>query len=191
MTTDARAGKAAEILDAAELRMRRGGYDAASFRDLAADVGIKSASVHYHFPQKADLGEAVVERYAERMQAALGRPDDPAESVGQRLSRLCDVYRHAAIDKGLICLCCVLGSQSLELPAPVAEAVGRFFDGLLRWTATALAAPAAGPPSAGPPAAGRSAADIVGSLQGAMVLAIATRRPALFEETRTRLLGGA
>ena len=196
MTTDARAGKAAEILDAAELRMRRGGYDAASFRDLAADVGIKSASVHYHFPQKTDLGEAVVERYAERMQAALGRPDDPSESVGERLSRLCDVYRHAAIDKGLICLCCVLGSQSLELPAPVAEAVGRFFDDLLRWTAAALASPAAGLPAADGSAAdrrasGRSAADIVGSLQGAMVLAIATRRPALFEETRARLLGGA
>ena len=32
--------------------MRRGGFHGFSFRDLAADVGIKSASVHYHFPIK-------------------------------------------------------------------------------------------------------------------------------------------
>jgi TetR/AcrR family transcriptional repressor of nem operon len=188
MTTDSPSGKAAEILDAAELRMRRGGYDAVSFRDLAADVGIKSASVHYHFPQKTDLGAAVVERYTERMLEALGRPDDPAETVDDRLTRLCDVYRHAAVDKGLICLCCVLGSQSLDLPPPVAGAVGRFFEGLLQWTETALGAPAAGSAPAGLDPADLDPADIVGSLQGAMVLAIATGRPELFETTRRRLL---
>ena len=55
------------LLNAAERRVRRSGYNAVSFRDLADDVGIKSASVHYHFPQKADLGVALVERYARRV----------------------------------------------------------------------------------------------------------------------------
>ena len=55
-------GKAEEILEVAERHMRAGGFDAVSFRDIAAEVGIKSASVHYHFPQKADLGAAVVQR---------------------------------------------------------------------------------------------------------------------------------
>ena len=38
-----------DILDTAEQRMRDVGYHSVSFRDLADDLGIKSASVHYHF----------------------------------------------------------------------------------------------------------------------------------------------
>lgn len=176
-------GKAAEILDAAEQRMRRGGYDAVSFRDLAADVGIKSASVHYHFPQKTDLGEALVRRYTGRMMQALGAPDDPTERPADRIDRLCAVYQAAAIDPGLICLSCVLGGQVLMLPPPVAEAVTGFFEGVLGWTEAALSAGI--PAGTVPPI---RADDVVGSLQGAMILAIALKRPQLFADARARLL---
>ena len=67
-------GKDLEILDAAERAIRDRGYNAVSFRDLAAAVGVKSASVHHHFPTKADLGAAVARRYAERFLDALGDP---------------------------------------------------------------------------------------------------------------------
>ena len=60
------------ILEAAEARLRSDGYGAVSFRDLANDVGVKSASVHYHFPRKEDLGVAVVKAYTEKVFAALG-----------------------------------------------------------------------------------------------------------------------
>ena len=45
---------AAAIMDAAERRMRIGGFNGFSFREIAADVGVKSSSVHYHFPTKGD-----------------------------------------------------------------------------------------------------------------------------------------
>ncbi len=51
------------ILNAAENKARLGGYNNFSFRELANEVGIKSASVHYHFPTKADLGAELVKRY--------------------------------------------------------------------------------------------------------------------------------
>jgi TetR/AcrR family transcriptional repressor of nem operon len=38
-------------------------------------VGIKAASVHYHFPQKALLGAAVGDRHADKLLAALGPVD--------------------------------------------------------------------------------------------------------------------
>lgn len=40
------------IMDATEERIRQGGYSGFSFREIAADVGVKSSSVHYHFPIK-------------------------------------------------------------------------------------------------------------------------------------------
>src|SRR3984893_12936943 len=55
---------AAAIMDAAERRMRKGGFAGFSFREIAADVGIKSSSVHYHFPTKEDLAAAVIRRWA-------------------------------------------------------------------------------------------------------------------------------
>src|SRR5260370_10442546 len=52
------------IMDAAERRMQLGGFGGFSFREIAADVGIKSSSVHYHFPTKEDLAAAVIRRWA-------------------------------------------------------------------------------------------------------------------------------
>ena len=54
---------AAAIMDAAERRMRKGGFNGFSFREIAADVGVKSSSVHYHFPTKENLAAAVIQRY--------------------------------------------------------------------------------------------------------------------------------
>ncbi len=165
-----------EILSVAETHMRAGGYDAISFRDIAAAIGIKSASVHYHFPQKADLGEAVVTRYAARVFAFLGRPDDPAETPELRLQRLCEVYAMALLEEQLNCLCCVLGAESRDLPDPVADAVSSFFTAMLEWTARALE----GSHSLQP-------AHVISALQGAMVLATATKRPELFTEAAENL----
>ena len=169
--------RATEILDVAEQRMRMGGFDAVSYRDLAAAVGIKSASVHYHFPQKADLGSAVVTRYAQRCADVLGRPDDATESAAQRLDRLCAMYRSALLDANAVCLCCVLGAEARDIPEPVAEAVRGFFDLLLRWTRTALR-------SAEAPV---SAEEVISGLQGAMVLAVALDQPTLFDVVADRL----
>lgn len=161
------------ILDAAERGLRRGGYDAVSFRDVAETVGVKSASVHHHFPKKADLARAVVARYAERFLSTLGRPDDPAETPRDRLARLAAAYRIALTGEGTGCLCAVLGAVCSALPEPVASEVARFFERLVDWIATAL------------DGAGRNAPtpmETIAALQGAMVLAIATGRPAALDE---------
>jgi TetR/AcrR family transcriptional repressor of nem operon len=49
---------AERLMDLAEARIRQAGYRGFSFRDLAAEIGIKSASVHHHFPTKAGMAAA-------------------------------------------------------------------------------------------------------------------------------------
>ena len=51
--------------------MRRHGYSAFSYADLAVAVGIRKASIHHHFPTKADLAAALVAAYDIRYDAAL------------------------------------------------------------------------------------------------------------------------
>lgn len=52
-----------DVLDAAQALMRERGPGGFSFRDLAAEIGISSASLHHHFPTKDDLLAAVVLRH--------------------------------------------------------------------------------------------------------------------------------
>ena len=54
-----------EILAAAKLAAQAHGYAGLNFRDLAERVGIKAASIYYHFPSKAELATAVAKRYWE------------------------------------------------------------------------------------------------------------------------------
>ena len=74
-----------KLLDAAEYRMRRGGYNAVSFRDLASDTDIKSSSVHYHFPRKEYLGVALIKRYAERFFCLLYTSPSPRDRQKSRM----------------------------------------------------------------------------------------------------------
>jgi TetR/AcrR family transcriptional repressor of nem operon len=157
------------ILDAAERRVRRGGFAAASFRDLAADVGIRSASVHYHFPQKADLGRALVDRYAERFLAALG----PPEGEDAR-DRLIGAYMAGFGSAGAACLCAMLGAARRDLPAPVADAVAAFYARLVGWASDALGN-------------AEDAEFAIAALQGAMVLAVARDDAATLARTAARV----
>lgn len=156
MITDRRNAIPESILDAAERRIRRGGFAAASFRELASDVGIKSASVHYHFPQKADLGRALVDRYAEQFIAALGAPEG-----ADALERLIGAYVASLKGDGAACLCAILGATARELPEPVGAAVANFFARLTGWASEALGTP-------------EDAEFAISTLQGAMVLAVAS-----------------
>ena len=164
--------KAIEILEAAEIRLRRGGFEAVSYRDLAADVGIKAASVHYHFPQKALLGAAVIDRYSDKLAAALGAVDLTQATTAEHLQRLCDCYAAAVQHDGIICLGCMLGAESQDLPDAVAAATQRFFTRLLKWVELALGDRVD---------AATLAVHTIGALQGTMILAVTLKRPELMD----------
>jgi TetR/AcrR family transcriptional regulator, transcriptional repressor for nem operon len=170
--------KAIEILEAAEIRIRRGGFEAVSYRDLAADVGIKAASVHYHFPQKALLGAAVIYRYGDKLLAALGAVDLTQATVAEHLQRLCNCYRSAVQNDGMICLGCMLGAESKDLPEAVSDAARRFFKRLLDWVESVLGDRAD---------AATLAVLAIGTLQGTMILAVTLKRPELMNEVANQL----
>lgn len=112
------------IMDAAEKRIRIGGFNGFSFRDIAADVGIKSSSVHYHFPTKEDLAAAVVRRYTEEVSILIDERM-ARESNPKKVWTVAFRGTLSSIDK--MCPCAVLGASALDLPPVVVEAVKGFF----------------------------------------------------------------
>jgi TetR/AcrR family transcriptional repressor of nem operon len=94
--TNRDAGTAARILDVAEQLVQVRGFNGFSYADVAAELGITKAALHYHFAGKADLGEALIARYASRFAEALAGIDATAHgSAGAaraRLAGLADLY---------------------------------------------------------------------------------------------------
>ena len=84
---------AEQILDVAETLIQTRSYSAFSYQDIADALGIRKASIHYHFATKADLGIAVVDRYAERFGSALAAlGQDQSRSSAQLLVFYCEPY---------------------------------------------------------------------------------------------------
>lgn len=151
------------ILNIAENRMRRVGYNAVSFRDIATEMGIKSASLHYHFPKKADLGSALVQRYSENFDSALTNRTDHLTDPAKKITAFVSIYRAALGDQYLICLCVVLGSESQGLPESVTAEVRRFVTGHIDWLTTQYRTLGHATPKA-------KAQTTLALLQGAMIL---------------------
>ncbi|NMG21085.1 TetR/AcrR family transcriptional regulator [Brasilonema bromeliae] len=66
------------ILAQAEQLFRTRGYNAVTMRDIAGEVGIRQASLYYHFPSKEQLFVAVTERMFERHRTGLQQAIDDA-----------------------------------------------------------------------------------------------------------------
>lgn len=176
--TSGKVTKASDILDAAERFARTLGYNGFSFRDVASEVGIKSASVHYHFPTKADLGAAVAVRYADRFFQALGNPEDPDISPDALLARYRGLYRHALVTDQQMCLCGMLGAEVASLPPEVASEVMKFFERNLDWLARVVVR--LGDNTARD--AERHAMKVLAALEGALMLARTLGRNDIFDQ---------
>ena len=166
------------LLDRAEADMRLRGYHAVSFRDLADALGIKSASVHYHFRQKEDLGLALVERYSERV---FTRLEEVSNQGMLPVAALRQVYREALLGDGRICLCGMLGAESPGLPERLAKAVAGFLSANIDWLVAKSA-------RNGPKLDTDRAGAVVAQLQGAMMVAGTMQRPDLFDAVTADLI---
>jgi TetR/AcrR family transcriptional regulator, transcriptional repressor for nem operon len=171
-----------KLLDAAEAAVRARGYHAVSFRELADELGIKSASVHYYYRQKEDLGLALVERYRARFFEALGASTANASHFDERLRAFVGVYRAALVGSERICLCGMLGAECNGLPPALATAVADFFKANVDWLVASM-------DTTQPMRERRErATTVVATLQGAMMIATSLKNHRHFDAATASLL---
>ena len=123
-----RSETAEQILDLAETLIQTRGYSAFSYQDIADGLGIRKASIHYHFPSKTDLGIAVVDRYVARFGDALTAiADDQSQSSMTMLDFYVEPYLEFAATPDRVCLCGALAGEMMALPPEVARTGRSFF----------------------------------------------------------------
>src|SRR5262245_5278787 len=106
---------AVRMLDAAERLVQTMGFNWFSYADIAAELGIRKASLHHHFATKADLGSALLQRYTERFDAALQAIDDSNCDAAAKLRRYTRLYEEVLRGER-ICLCGMLAAEYGSLP---------------------------------------------------------------------------
>ena len=175
--------KAREIIQRTNELLATGGYNGFSYADIAERVGVRKATIHHHFPAKADLVKAAVavHRDATRhgLEALARATADPVE----RLVAYCRYWAECIRDSNPpICICALLAAELPAIPAEVAAEVQAHFSDVQAWLASALEEGAVqgrmrlgDTPSA-------EAAMFLASVHGAMLSARAAGNPLLFWE---------
>jgi TetR/AcrR family transcriptional regulator, transcriptional repressor for nem operon len=129
-----------EILAAAKLMGQAHGYAGLNFRDLAQQVGIKAASIYYHFPSKAELATAVAKRYWEDDAAYLDSLLQNSAKPLDALRRYPETFRFALENDNRICLCTFMSAQFDDLPDTVRAEIQIFADVNVAWLKKVLIA---------------------------------------------------
>ena len=161
---------ATAILDVAEELAQTRGYNGFSYADIALQLGVTKASLHYHFPSKAELGRALIERYRHLFGAALEAIDQQIQDPRKKLRRYVDLY-NSVLSKERMCLCGMLAAEFATLPAPMQDGLKLFFDANERWLTTVLDEGRRAGMLSFKESANERARVLLGALEGAMLVA--------------------
>jgi TetR/AcrR family transcriptional repressor of nem operon len=177
------------LIDIATGQVRRLGYSAFSYADLADAVGIRKPSIHHHFPTKEDLGVAIVAAYTEHFSGQLDRIDAKTGDMIERLRAYARLYREG-LEARRGCLCGVLASEVAVLPQQVQAGVRQFFGLNLRWIERVLRDGRSNGSLRDGVEPRVAARMVLAALQGALFLALSLEEPAAFDQTVAGLLRG-
>jgi TetR/AcrR family transcriptional regulator, transcriptional repressor for nem operon len=167
------------ILDVAERLVQTRGFNGFSYADIAAEVGITKASLHYHFATKAELGRTLVARYTDSFNGALKGITRSEPAAAQRLRAYVKLYTDVLRDERM-CLCGMVAAEYSTLPTPMQSALRMFFELNEGWVATLLEEGQRAGTFAlrAPPE--EAARMLVGALEGEMLVARAYADPERF-----------
>jgi TetR/AcrR family transcriptional repressor of nem operon len=177
------------VLDVAERLIQTRGFNGFSYADVAAEVGITKASLHYHFPTKADLGLSLVQRYQETFEGSLAGLARAGGDTRALLEGYAAIYR-SVLRKDRMCLCGMLAAEHSTLPTPMQRALQAFFDANERWLAGVLEAGRRTGELKLAAAAREEARLLVAGLEGALLVARSYGDPRRFQDAAARLIDG-
>lgn len=159
----------AEILHEAETLIRGRGYAGVSYADLAEIVGIRKASIHHHFPTKADLAIALLRAYDSRYDVALADILAATDNGLARVRAYANLYSEG-VEKGLGCLCAAFAAELDTLPRQLRADLTAFLTKHIAWIEHVLTAGRANATIRATVTPGAYARMIVASLEGALMM---------------------
>jgi len=175
------------LTDLGERAIRAHGFGGFSYADLARDAGIRKASIHHHFPSKADLGLAVLVRYSDRLEERLATVQRECSTAAEAMRGAVDIYRAALGDGNSLCLCAALAGDGVQSSAEILEQLAATNSMVVDWFKAVLSAGASDGTIRDIGDIDDEASALLAQLQGAQLLARAGSDVALFDSATAAL----
>lgn len=176
------------LLDAAEKAARMHGHDGFSFGDLSKTVGIRKASIHYHFPTKADLLTAMMTRYRENIIEYVSTLETKYPKASDQLIAYIDIYRNALSGGDTLCLCVALSIGRDGLTEDVQKELTLFRQAGTKWLTGVFERAQSDGSIANVGAPSDEAKLCQALVEGAQLVARAEKQPELFDHAIKLLL---
>ena len=120
-----------QILEVASDLIQTRGYNDFSYADISITVGIRKASIHYHFPTKSSLGRACIGTYKNALENELAQIEERHSTAHDRLYALIAHYAEIVADKR--CLAASLLSDRVSLDEEIVAIVDSYYETLTEW----------------------------------------------------------
>ena len=130
---------AQKILTVAQQSVQTKGFNGFSYRDLAAEIGIKTSSIHYHFPTKDALALELVKTYHAAFNLELDRITAESGNGRSQLEKYIELFEGNLAVDNKFCLCGMLASEINSLSNDVKQAIQDFFTANEVWLSRVIA----------------------------------------------------
>ena len=131
--------RASEIVACAQSLLVSGGYNGFSYADISDAVRISKASIHHHFPSKAELVQSVVRRYREEARNGMAALENTIVDPLAQLQAYTGYWETCIRDgSSSFCICAMLAAELTVIPEPVADEIRGHFRDLAAWLASVL-----------------------------------------------------
>ncbi len=177
-----------KILACAQKLVQQRGFNGFSYADIANEVGIRKASLHHHFPTKADLGLSLIKVYSEQLDSALFSISSSSLPANEKLLQYIALYR-GSLEAKRICLGGMLATEALTLDTAMLPSLKQFFTRNTEWlTEILIEGQSQQVFILGNGSASNYARMLLSSLQGALLISRATDNAEAFEQTASSLM---
>src|ERR1700752_2778770 len=126
------------ILDLAESFLQEKGFNGFSYGYIATELDVKTAAIHYHFPTKEALGDAVIQRYRDRFQLWINNSRVKDLSPKEKLDWFFKIYTSTRADHGKVCLAGSLETEFNSIPDSLRKQTQALTRELLTWLDSTL-----------------------------------------------------
>lgn len=129
-----------QIMDRARELLQQRGMEGFSYRDISTELGIKNAAVHYHFPSKYDLGNALIEQFTDEIRGHIEHARDRNVPATQQLEAY---FNRAALEVDDGCKICAFGALAASyerLPEELQASLTRLRLLIYEWLSQTLEA---------------------------------------------------
>ncbi|WP_411347015.1 TetR/AcrR family transcriptional regulator [Paenibacillus sp. WLX2291] len=122
-----------DIMDTGLALIQERGYNGFSYADISEAIGIRKASIHYHFATKTDLVHAILNRYERDFDENLRAIHIHYPTPLEKLEAYFGLYRATLEDNSKLCLCSMMAAEIYSFPVEIRDKLNSFFENNVDW----------------------------------------------------------